>query len=150
MHDVNWQDPKLIAGIVLGVGAIGLTLYNCVGSKPGVPLVPAEVTQQRMYAIAHRTLNALQSGAVPKALTELPKLPNVDESTTDGWGAEITFSLADAPNKSKSATLQSAGADRAMGTADDIRCTAEFRFEPGPGYDVYVQGPVDFVLPGTP
>jgi hypothetical protein len=150
MHDVNWKDPKLLIGIFAGVAAVGMALYNCRGSTPGVPLNEAEETQKRMYAIAHRTLTAIQAGTTPTTLADLPKVEKIDEQIKDGWGSEISFTITDGAAKMKTATLISPGADKAAGTPDDITCTAVFRFEPGPGYDVYVQGPIDFVLPGNP
>ena len=144
MQEVNWKDPKILIGIFAGVAAVGMTLYNCRGSGPGVPLNQVEVTEQTMRDIAARTFLAITAGSSPTKVVELPPIhAEIPPQNRDAWGSEFTFALVGANKKPKTATIVSPGADKAQGTADDLVCKAQFNFEAGPGYDVYVQGAVE-------
>ena len=144
MQEVNWKDPKILIGIFAGVAAVGMTLYNCRGSGPGVPLNQAEVTDEILREVAARTFLAIQGGQSPKAVAELPPLDTVQPPRNlDAWGSEFTFQLEGAEKKTKTATIVSPGPDKQAGTADDLRCTAVFKFQTGPGYDVYHQSSVE-------
>lgn len=141
MHDVNWKDPKILIGIFAGMAAVGMTLYNCRGSGPGVPLNQAEVTEETLREVAARTLLAIQAGSAPKAVAELPPIDaNSKPRNADAWGTEFAFTLVGENKKTKTATIVSAGADKQSGTADDVRCVASYTFQAGPGYDIYQLG----------
>lgn len=143
MQEVNWKDPKILIGIFAGVAAVGMTLYNCRGSGPGVPVGKTELTHDAMRDVAGRTLMALVAGANPKSLSELPSHEGAAPRNTDAWGRELTFSISGENKKQKKATIVSAGADGTPGTADDITCVVQYEYVAGPGYDHYVTGAIE-------
>lgn len=134
------KDPKVIAAVAIGLLAVGMIAYNFTGS-PGEPLTKEQTNENTLRTAMVRVFNEFKAGKKITAFSDIPDF----QGSKDAYGNPMNLTLTPGNGKNFDAEVRSAGADGKMSTSDDQRAVAEFAFEAGPGYDVYVLSTVNIV-----
>ncbi len=135
------KSPKVIGAAAIGFLALGLGLYNCMGSEPGDPLTVDQKNDEVLRTAAYRLLAAVKAGGKPTKGSELPPLNAGEQpNPNDAFGKELIIELKPAAGKNMSFTIRSVGVGGQPGTDDDLRAESTIMHQGGPGYDEYLLG----------
>jgi hypothetical protein len=103
-------NKRFLIGALLLLAAVYAVTFSLIDV-----ISPREMTITRLHVLSSRiTIHFRQTGALPRALDDLPAVPHRDSSTVDGWDHPILYSV-----DGDEITLSSLGRDGKVGGGGD-------------------------------
>lgn len=124
---------KLIgAGVLLLIAISWIVWLTLPKDLLADPLPKDEVTTATLHSAAQRSITALNTAMKPlTSIAEIAPEPNGKPGTKDAWGTDLVLTM-EAIKQSQNLSLKiiSAGADKQVGTPDDITLSGEIEYIP--------------------